>query len=86
MKETPKPAYIIRCTQLSVSPPGESLYSERCTIITIVDEGGGESVEVKQQSGETKEEDQSIRIDSTEWLTLKDAITTMINACKQDQE
>jgi hypothetical protein len=66
MKETPKPAYIIRSTQLSVSPPGESLYSERCTIITIVDEAGGEFVEVKQQSGDIAEEDQSIRIDPTE--------------------
>ena len=59
-------------------PEGESLFSEKCTRIRIIDDAAGEYLEVEQQSqsGDTKH--QMILIEPEEWEVLKQGIETML--------
>jgi hypothetical protein len=54
---------------------GESIFAPEATAIEVVDEAGGEFVEITQ--GEDK-----MRIEPSEWPTLKEAIDEMINSCR----
>ena len=56
---------------------GEPIYSERSTTVSIRDDGGGEFVEVLQESGR-------ISMDVEEWPALKAAIDAMILACRSE--
>lgn len=56
---------------------GEPIYSERSTTVSIRDDGGGEFVEVLQESGR-------ISIDVDEWPAIKAAIDAMILACRSE--
>ena len=47
----PMSNYITRVTRLSVTKPGEPIFSELCTHVSIDDEAAGEYVTIKQQSG-----------------------------------
>ena len=53
----------------------EDIYHDSGTTIEIVDEGGGEYLEISQDSD-------SIRIEPEEWGSLKAAIDKMINQCR----
>lgn len=68
----------IRITQLTVAPEGADLYDERSTAIEIADEGGGEFIKVIQPAGST-----DIRIDVDEWPVIREAIDSMVEACKR---
>ena len=72
--------YVTRTTQISVMPLDETIFSERCTRITIEDEGGGEFVSVQQLKG--RGHNQHITIDQEEWPTLMAAIDRMVVECK----
>lgn len=74
--------YIIRATRLSVLPPKEPIFSERCTHITIEDEAAGEFLSIEQQSGSTDVQPEKIQIDAHEWPTLKKAIEQMFAEIK----
>ena len=78
------PEYIIRTTRVSVLPPDEPLFSERCTHITIVDEAAGEFLEVEQQSGSDGVKRQTIQISPDEWPVLKQAIEKMMTELVYD--
>jgi len=68
-------AYEKRCIKLLVNKMGESIFAPEATAIEVVDEAGGEFVEITQ--GEDK-----MRIEPSEWPTLKEAIDEMINSCR----
>lgn len=59
-------------------PPGESLFSERCTHLTIVDEAAGEFIEIEQQSGSIEIKPQTISLTPEEWPTIKQAVETLM--------
>jgi hypothetical protein len=67
--------YETRTTQVTLTPKGEAIFSERAVHIRIVDEAAGEFVEVAQDDGK-------IRIDREEWPHLRDAINAMIKRCQ----
>lgn len=71
--------YIIRPTQLVVVPEGEPLFSEMATTVEIVDEAGGEYVEV-QQVGRT--DLGKIAINTEEWPSLRSAINRLVKQCR----
>ena len=63
---------------LKVMIGGGKVFDEGIITVEIVDEGGGEFVEVREQA----DTDRVIGIDPTEWQALRDAIDLMIGACQ----
>lgn len=74
--------YETRVTAMAVVPKGQPLFSEQATDVRIVDEAGGEYVEVCQ-SGRT--DLGKIVINPEEWPTLKRAIDTLIAECRDEK-
>ena len=72
--------YETRVTQMTVLPKTEPIFSEMATQVTIVDEAGGEYVEVKQQG---RTDLGKIAINPEEWPVLKRAIDTLIAECRE---
>ena len=70
--------YETRVTRLPVTPSGTELFHEFGTNIEIVDEAAGEFVELSQETGK-------IRIDPTEWPTLRAAINRMVAECRPEE-
>ena len=70
--------YQSRTTSITIIPIGEPLYSEQATEVKIMDESGGEYVEVIQ-SGRT--DIGNIAISPEEWPMLKKAIDQLIKLC-----
>jgi len=69
---------ITRTTQVTLLPAEDSdLFDERGFTITIVDEAGGEFIEVVN-------DDFKMRVDPSEWPELRAAIDRMIGECKHD--
>lgn len=68
----------IRVTRLRVTPTGTELFNEMGTNIDIVDEAAGEFVELLQETGK-------VRIDPTEWPTLRKAIDRMVRECRPEE-
>ena len=64
-----------RAVTLIIAPTGSTVLSEFSTRVEIHDEGGGEFVEVSQESS-------SIRIDKAEWPLIKAAIDKLIKNCR----
>lgn len=77
------PEYETRTTSMTIVPKGEPLFSEQATQVTTVDEAGGEFVEVCQSGsiGLGK-----IAINPEEWPALRDAISLMIENCREQTE
>lgn len=73
--------YETRTMALLVIPKGQPLYSERGTTVSIVDESGGEFVEVEQHG---RTDIGKILINAEEWPALRDAIEKMIKACRDN--
>lgn len=74
--------YETRVTTMTIVPTGQPIFSEMATDIRIVDESGGEYVEVCQ-SGRT--DLGKIAINPEEWPSLKLAIDTMIAECREQK-
>ena len=70
-----------RYTQITVAPEGDPIFSEQATHISIEDEACGEYVRVTQYGAKAKYE---ININPEEWPILRDAIDTMIAACRKE--
>lgn len=70
-------SYIARTTRISIMPPGEPIFSELTTHVSIEDEAAGEFLKVTQQSSDT-DLDQTISIEPALWPILRDTIDTMI--------
>jgi len=75
--------YELRIISMTVGPLGQPTYSEMTTTVTIVDECGGEFVEVKQH-GTT--DIRKIAINPEEWPILRDTIERMIAMCRAESE
>ena len=73
--------YETRITKVTVLPKGEDLFHEGATEIAIVDEAGGEYLEIKQCSDMY---DGTIAIDLYEWPAIKAAIDKMIKECRSN--
>lgn len=73
--------YETRIIKITVVPKGEHMYSDRATDITIVDEAGGEFIEVEQHlDGYGK-----IAINPEEWPVLREAIDKMSKECREEK-
>lgn len=70
----------VRVTSLTVAPVGAELFDERATEVRIVDEAGGEFVEVEQRALRLKPG--MIQVDPNEWPALRDAIDRMVAECR----
>ena len=74
--------YETRTIAMAVSPKGQPIYSEMTTEVRIVDESGGESVEVEQEG---RADVGKIMINPEEWPALRGAIDRMIADCRSDK-
>ena len=70
---------IARVKTMAVLPAGDPLFSERRTEVTIVDELGGEFVEVSQYGHVDLGK---IWIGLEEWPLLRETIDRMIGECR----
>ena len=73
--------YETRTTSVTVYPEGESMYSEMATKIEIADEAAGEFVEVSQSG---MSDIGKIAINPEEWEELREAISSMIQVCRNN--
>ena len=71
--------YETRTMSLLVIPEGEPSFSEQGTEVRIVDEAGGEYVEVEQSGHASLGK---IQINPEEWPALREAIDRMIGMCR----
>jgi hypothetical protein len=63
-----------RVLSVNVGVVGEPIFDEKSTLIAIVDEGGGEFLELTQSSDSASG---SLRFDSVEWPAVREAIDQM---------
>lgn len=64
-----------------IAPAGEPIYSTMATTVTIVDEGAGEFIEIKQYR---RSDAGTIAIDCDEWIALRDAIDHAVKQCRAE--
>ena len=67
---------------MAVLPEDQPIFSELATTVTIVDEAGGEFVEV-EQSGHV--DLGKIQISGDEWPALRAAIDTLLEQCRGEK-
>jgi hypothetical protein len=67
---------ITRCTQITLLPEGQPIFSEEAFVIQIEDEAGGEYLSI--QSNQDHLKGGEIRIGKNEWPSLRDAIDSMV--------
>lgn len=72
-------SYETRTTKIIVLMKGKDIFDESATSIEIVNESGGEYLEVSQCSDMY---DGKIAIDPYEWPAIKAAINKMIKECR----
>jgi hypothetical protein len=65
---------------VTVLPASEPIFSEMATEIAVVDESGGEFVEVRQQG---RTDIGKIIIEPSEWKMLRAAIDRMVGECRE---
>ena len=70
--------YHTRVTRLTISPPGESIFSDQTIHIEIEDEASGEYVKISQQSEYRPEASQEVCINPDEWPAVKDAVESLL--------
>ena len=67
--------YETRTTKVIVGVKGEQIFDDSVTEIEIVDEAGGEFLEISQ-------DDVKLRFDAEEWPHVRDAIEKMFKLCR----
>ena len=73
---------ITRPIKWVITVDGSPIYSESATEIEIVDESGGEFVELSQ----SMEGCGKVWIDPAEWPTIRSAIDAAVKQCKDHRE
>ena len=68
------------CTEVTVKPTTEPIFSEQATLIKITDESGGCFVEVEQNGAPGIGK---IQIDRGEWPMIRDTIEEMLTVCER---
>jgi hypothetical protein len=76
----PASDFDVRTTQVAITPKGEPIFSERSTVIEVMDEGAGQFLSVTQ--GQPGLRGGEIRIDPEEWEIIKDTINSVIKTCE----
>jgi hypothetical protein len=71
---------------MTVLPAGETLFSERATVISIEDEAAGEYIKITQQTDATVESNQTVSFDPEEWDEVKGVIDQMFKDIKDYQD
>lgn len=74
----------IQTLSLIIKPKGESLFSERATIVAMDDEAAGCFIKINQQYDESRPGE--IRFDVEEWPKLSEAIRLMILECRKNND
>ena len=73
--------YEVRTVALVVNRKGCEIFDEHATRVEIVDEAGGEFVEVRQNASTTSG---LIGITPEEWPMLREAIDRMVAECREE--
>ena len=81
MPECDAMKYETRVTTVTVCPIGQPMYSEMATKIEIVDDCAGEFVEILQSG---MSDIGTIAINPEEWPELREAISRMIQVCRNN--
>ena len=74
--------YETRTLKIAVMPENEPIFANGVTEIKIVDEAGGEFIEVSQCNDDNVGK---IQIDPTEWPHIREAINKMIKECRNNK-
>ena len=64
---------LTRVTRLTISPPGEPIFSDQTIDVEIEDDAAGEYIKISNPSG------QSICINPDEWPFVKDAVENLLH-------
>jgi hypothetical protein len=75
--------YEITTLSLIVKPKGEPIFSERATIVEMMDEAAGPFIRILQFGDSTEKGE--IRIDPDEWGAIKQAADMMLTLCMKEQ-
>lgn len=75
--------FVKRIMKIAVLQKGKEIFSEQATFIEIVDESGGEFIEISQCN---ELEGQRIRIDDDEWPHVREAVNEMFKEIKKHQK
>jgi len=67
--------YETRTTKMIVGVKGEQIFDDSVTEIEIVDEAGGEFLEIRQEGDK-------LRFDPEEWPHVRDAVEKMFKLCR----
>jgi len=67
--------YETRTTKMIVGVKGEQIFDDSVTEIEIVDEAGGEFLEIRQEGDK-------LRFDAEEWPHVRDAVEKMFKLCR----
>ena len=70
--------YHTRVTRLTISQPGEPIFSDQTIHIEIEDEAAGEYVKISQQSEYRPAASQEVCINPDEWPAIKDAVESLL--------
>lgn len=71
---------MIRTTEITITPAGEPIFSERGYTVKINDEGAGEFIVVRENADALNG---AIRVDLEDWLELRDAIDQMVSGAQE---
>lgn len=74
-----------RVLSIVVLPESDPIFSEMATRVDIVDEAGGEFLEVWQPSGRP-DANGKLQIDPNQWPALRQAIDRMVGECRSEEK
>jgi hypothetical protein len=75
--------YEITTLSLIVKPASAPIYSERATIIEMMDEAGGPFLEIRQH--DRWAENGRITVDADEWPAIQKAVNLMFTECRNQE-
>jgi len=78
--------YTSRITQMTVLPAGDPIFSERATVISIIDKAAGEYIKITQQTDATFESNQTVAFDPEEWEEVTDVVNQMFGEIRRYQD
>lgn len=73
--------YERRVISVMVNRKGEDIFSDYATTITIIDEAGGEFIEIAQHNELAT--NGKIRVDENDWVHIREAADYMIKECRK---
>lgn len=69
----------IRIVKIAIVAVGKQIFDDSATNIEIVDETGGEFIEISQETNDVGK----IRLDTDEWPAFRSAVDFIVSQCRE---